>query len=265
MTTAGITVRAEGFHAPGPGDFNLPPVFHIGELGVTKPMLLIILAAVIVFAFFYAASRQAAVVPGKLQYAGEKAYDFVRNDIARDSIGSRDFMRFVPYLVSLFFFILVNNLFGVIPFLQFPSMSRISFVYALTAITWFTYNIVGIVRHGAGGYIKLQSVPSGVKGPILGLIVPLEFISNIIVRPVTLCLRLFANMFAGHLLLILFTLGGEYLLLNSGNALHAPVGIISWVLAVAISFLEILIEFLQAYVFALLTAMYIGGALAEEH
>lgn len=265
MTTAGLIVRSESFHAPGPKDFNLPPIFSVGGLDVTKPMLLIILSAILVFTFFYLASRKAAVVPGKLQYFGEVSYNFARNDIARDSIGSKDFMRYVPYIVSLFFFVLVNNLFGIIPFIQFPSMSRISFVYGLTAITWFTYNIAGMIRHGAGGYLKRQSVPAGINGPILALIIPLEFVSNIIVRPVTLALRLFANMFAGHLLLILFTLGGQYLVMQSGNALHAPVGIIAWALAIAVSFLEILIEFLQAYVFALLTAMYIGGALAEEH
>jgi F-type H+-transporting ATPase subunit a len=171
----------------------------------------------------------------------------------------------VPYLVSLFFFVLINNLYGIIPLLQFPTFSRSGYAYGLAALTWLLYNGVGIARHGLGGYFKHQSLPSGVSGPILLLIVPLEFISNILVRPVTLALRLFANMFAGHLLLILFTLGGEYLLLHSGNLAYAPVGVISLILAVLISFLELLVQVLQAYVFTLLTAMYVSGALAEEH
>jgi F-type H+-transporting ATPase subunit a len=107
-------------------------------------------------------------------------------------------------------------------------------------------------------------VPSGIKGPILGLLIPLEFFSNIVVRPITLALRLFANMLAGHLLLILFALGGEYLLLH-GAALVKPVGLLAWVMFIAISFLELLIQFLQAYVFVLLNSMYISGALADEH
>jgi F-type H+-transporting ATPase subunit a len=107
-------------------------------------------------------------------------------------------------------------------------------------------------------------VPSGISGPILLLLVPLEFMSNILVRPFTLALRLFANMFAGHLLLILFALGGEYLLLH-GSALVKPVGLLAWLLFIAIAFLEMLIQFLQAYVFVLLNAMYISGALADEH
>jgi F-type H+-transporting ATPase subunit a len=256
-----VAVAAEGFEPPGPADFELPAI--VG--GVTKPMLLLVLSAVLVLGFFVLAARKQAMVPGRLQYAGEQAYGFVRNDIARDIIGSRDFMRFVPYLVSLFFFVLINNLYGIIPLLQFPTFSRSGYAYGLAALTWLLYNGVGIARHGLGGYIKHQSLPSGVSGPILLLIVPLEFISNILVRPVTLALRLFANMFAGHLLLILFTLGGEYLLLHSGNLAYAPVGVISLILAVLISFLELLVQVLQAYVFTLLTAMYVSGALAEEH
>ncbi|MFT3872464.1 MAG: F0F1 ATP synthase subunit A [Nocardioides sp.] len=99
---------------------------------------------------------------------------------------------------------------------------------------------------------------------MLVLLVPLEFLSNILVRPVTLALRLFANMLAGHLLLILFALGGEYLLVH-GAVMVKPVGILAWLLFIAIAFLEMLVQFLQAYVFTLLNAMYISGALADEH
>ncbi|HSJ19282.1 MAG TPA: F0F1 ATP synthase subunit A [Nocardioidaceae bacterium] len=267
------TAAGEEFVPPGPGDFNLPPIGpyttfeFMGEtmyLGVTKPMLQIVLAAVLVFWFLYAASKQRAMVPGKLQYAGEGAYGFVRNSIGRDIIGSQDFMRFVPYLVALFFFILLNNFFGAIPGIQFPTFSRSGMVYGLAALSWVIYNAVGIKKHGFVGYFKLQSVPAGIRGPMLLLLVPLEFMSNILVRPVTLALRLFANMLAGHLLLILFALGGEFLLLE-GAALIKPVGILAWVLFIAISFLELLIQFLQAYVFVLLNAMYISGALADEH
>ena len=261
MTIVGLAPFEDGFTPPGPGDFELPAVFA----GVTKPMLQLVLAALLVVMFFWVVSRRGAMVPGKLQFAGEQAYTFVRNGIARDIIGSRDFMTFVPYLVALFFFILVNNLFGLVPLIQFPSFSRASFAYGLAALTWLLYNAVGIWRHGPLGYLKHQSVPGGVSGPILALIVPLELISNILVRPFTLALRLFANMFAGHLLLILFTLGGEYLLLHSDVAFYKPIGVIALLLAIAISFLELLVQFLQAYVFTLLTAMYVSGALAEEH
>ena len=108
-------------------------------------------------------------------------------------------------------------------------------------------------------------MPAGVTGPILLLLVPLEFISNIIVRPVTLALRLFANMFAGHLLLILFATGGEYLLIHGATLSQARSASWPGCSFIAIAFLELLVQFLQAYVFTLLNAMYISGALADEH
>jgi F-type H+-transporting ATPase subunit a len=265
-------VQAE-FEPPSPADFDLPAVFGSGTFdflgqaqvsGVTKPMIQIVLAAILVFALFYLASRKRAMVPGKLQFVGEEAYGFVRNSLGRDIIGSHDFQRFVPYLFALFFFVLFNNFMATIPFIQFPTFSRSGMVYSLALMSWIIYNAVGIRKHGLLGYFKLQSVPSGVGGPILALLIPLEFMSNIIVRPVTLALRLFANMFAGHLLLILFALGGEYLVRDMGGA-YAGVGVLAWILFIAVAFLEILIQFLQAYVFVLLNAMYIQGALADEH
>jgi F-type H+-transporting ATPase subunit a len=261
-----IGLRAEegGYVAPGPASLDLPPVFSVGGIGVTKPMLLLFLAAILVFWFFYAAAKQRAMVPGRLQYAGETAYSAVRNGLGRDLIGQKDFLPFVPYLVTLFFFILLSNWFGSIPFIQFPTFGRVSMAYALAGLSWVIYNGVGIKRHGFVGYLKLQCVPAGLKGPILLLLIPLEFMSNLLIRPVTLSLRLFANMFAGHILMLLFATGGEYLLLHTSVAL-APVGILAWLLAIGVAFLELLVQFLQAYVFVLLNAMYISGALAEEH
>jgi F-type H+-transporting ATPase subunit a len=263
----GITMAESGgeFVAPGPNSFDFSDValFHIGGFAVTKPMVQLLLGALLVFAFFYAAARRASLVPDRLQFAGESAYGMVRNSVGRDIIGSHDFLRFVPYLVTLFFFILVNNAFASLPGIQFPTFSRASMAYALAALSWVIYNAVGIKKHGLIGYLKIQSVPSGVSPVMYPLLVPLEFFSNILVRPVTLALRLFANMFAGHLLLILFSTGGLFLLEYGGIGYVA--GPLAWVLAIAISFLELLVQFLQAYVFTLLNAMYISGALADEH
>ncbi len=265
---ASATIAAESggeFHAPGPSIFDLPAVFPwYGDAGVTKPMLQLVLAAILVFGFLYLASRKRALVPGKLQFAGEGAYGFVRNGVGRDIIGSHDFAKFVPYLVTIFFFILVNNLFASVPVIQFPTFSRAGMAYALAGLSWVVYNAVGIHKHGLIGYLKLQSVPSGVSPVMYPLLIPLEFFSNILVRPVTLALRLFCNMFAGHILLVLFATGGFHLILEYGGIGYVA-GPLALVLAVVVSFLEILIQFLQAYVFVLLNAMYIQGALADEH
>ena len=263
---ASVLASAPEPHIPGPADFNLPPIAGSGDWALTKISLLVILSAVIAFVLFYAMSRKAAVVPGRLQFVGEYAYGFVRNSIARDNIGSHDFMKFVPYLFTIFLFILVNNFYGIIPFVQFPTMSHIGYPAALALLTWLIYNVVGIAKHGFFGYLKHQTVPAGISGPILIMLVPLEFFSNIIVRPFTLALRLFATMFAGHLLLALFSIGGAYLILHySPVFLGVTAGVLSFIIGIAVSFLDMLIMFLQAYVFTLLTAMYIGQAIADEH
>jgi F-type H+-transporting ATPase subunit a len=266
-----VTVLAESFVAPSPVDFFLPDFTGThwdqhGYLAVyTKPAALLLLGAILAFAFLYLTSRRGQIVPGKRQYLGETAYGLVRDSIGRDVIGA-DFLRWVPLLVSLFFFIVINNLFGIVPFLQFPTFSRVNFAYGLAALVWIIFNLIGMIDKGPLGYLKHVTVPSGVPWYLIWLVAPLEFLSNVIVRPITLSLRLFANMFAGHLLIILFSTGGAYLLLHASNgAINKPAGVLAFVLGIAIGFLELIVATLQAYVFTLLTASYIAGAQSHEH
>ncbi len=257
--------EVDGFQAPGPADFELPPFLETSVLDITKPMLMFVLTGVLIALFFYGAARKAEVVPGRLQYAGELVYGFVRNSLARDNIGSEKFMPFVPFLFALFTLILVNNYIGLIPFIQFPTFSRFSFAVALAVIAWLVYIGAGMRVHGVFGYFKYQCVPSGVTGPVLLLIIPLEFLSSIVVRPITLCLRLFANMFAGHLLLMLFAMGGTYLMFEATSPVNIAAGFFAFLMYFMISILELLVMFLQAYVFTLLASMYIAEAVAESH
>ena len=166
-------------------------VLMLGALGVLLSALVTIIAA-----FFVAAARKQQLVPGKLQFAGEMAYGFVRNSIAKDIIGGKDFIKYVPLLFSLFFFILVNNIYGAIPVIQLPSFSHVGGAYVLAGIVYFTWIIIGIKKNGLK-YFKLATVPSGVPWYILPIVVPIEIISNFLVRPVTHSLRLFATMLAG--------------------------------------------------------------------
>lgn len=250
-----------GYTPPGSKDFELPP-FIDGVSWATKPVLLAFLSIIIIVGFFAYAMRKRALVPGKLQFVAEGAYGFVRNSIARDSIGE-EYRKYLPYLVALFFFILVNNLFGLFPLTLFPTMSRVAFPMALAVIAWVLFLSIGISRHGFIGYFKNLMFPPGVPAYIYPLLAPLEFLSTVLVRPVTLSLRLFANMFAGHLLMLVFVLGGEYLIHQAGPV--KIVGPIAWIFVIALSFLELLIQVLQAYIFTVLTALYIAGSLADEH
>ena len=264
---------ASGYTAPGPIDFLFDDFTgkswnQSGYLPwFTKPALLLVLAMLLAFFFLRMTSRKSEVVPSKAQYLGEQAYEYIRNGVARDIIGEKAFMRYVPLLVSLFFFLILNNLFGIVPLLQLAPFSRVSYAYGLVALVWIIYNVVGIVDKGFLGYLKHQTVPSGVPPLLLVLLIPLEFLSNILVRPLTLSLRLFANMFAGHLLIVLFSTGGAFLLLHATGpaVVDKPAGILSFVLGVAVGFLEVIVAVLQAYVFTLLTALYISGSLASEH
>jgi F-type H+-transporting ATPase subunit a len=272
VSHTGEVLMSEAFHAPGPLEFFLPDFTgrswdeHGYQVLLTKASALLVLGAIVAYLFLAITSRKSAVVPSKGQYLGEQAYDFIRNGVGQDIIGSKEYRRYVPLLVSLFFFIVVNNLFGIVPLLAFSPFSRVSFAYGLALLVWLIYNGVGVMQKGLVGYLKHSTVPSGVPVWILPLLIPLEFLSNILIRPVTLSLRLFANMFAGHLLLVLFSTGGAYLLLHAtGSFVLKPAGVLAFALGVAIGFLEIVVALLQAYVFTLLTAQYISGALASEH
>ncbi|WFR83020.1 F0F1 ATP synthase subunit A [Arthrobacter sp. Y-9] len=253
------------FNPPGIDEMHLPAILPWGAAdGFSKQMLLVILSVVIIAAFFLAAARKGKLVPGKLQFAGETAYGFVRNSIAKDIIGGKDFLKYVPLLFSLFFFILVNNIYGAIPVIQLPSFSHVGGAYVLAGLVYLTWIVIGVKKNGIR-YFKLATVPSGVPFYILPLVIPIEIISNFVVRPITHSLRLFATMLAGHLIVMIAGSGIEFLI-SQESVLLKGTSILVLAGAVAMYMLEALIMVLQAYVFTLLTAIYIEGALhADSH
>jgi F-type H+-transporting ATPase subunit a len=256
------TADGGGFASPSAAEFYQPLWFD-GPFAITRPAVVLLLSVGLIAWFLIATTKRAAIVPGKGQWVTEGAYGFIRNGIARDIIGSKDFLRFVPLLFSMFVLILVNNLFGVIPPIQYPTMSRIGIPIALTLVVYVTYHYIGMKRVGVGAYFK-GLVPAGLPGWIVPLIFVLEVITFFITRPLTLALRLFGNMFAGHLLLLLFITGGQYMIINGGIGLKIA-GAGSYAMAFVLTIFEILIEFLQAYIFTLLAATYIAGSLVDEH
>jgi F-type H+-transporting ATPase subunit a len=258
LTAAG----SESFEAPGIADFWQPLVGD-GAFALTRSMVVFGITALILSLVLVRVSSRFNVLPGKSQFAVEGVYSFVRNSLGRDIIGTKDFKPFLPLLFSLFIVILVNNLFGVVPFIQFPTFSRLGYAAALTVVVYVTYHTVGIRRKGLIGWLK-SFVPSGLPAGIVPVMFVLEFLTYVVIRPATLALRLMGNMLAGHLLLLVFTLGGEFLLLHS-TAINKVPGVLSFGMTLVMSAFEILVEFLQAYIFVLLTAVYIAGAVADEH
>ena len=259
------TVLADGGYIP-PGTHEVfPPAIFDAVGWFTKPILLVAISVVIIVGFFATATRQRAMVPSRMQFTGELVYDFVRNSIGRDLIGSREFMPFVPLLVSLFTFILVNNLFGITPFVSFPPMAHIAFPMVLAIIVLIVYNVVGIRRQGFGTYFKDVMFIPGVPAFVYPILAPIELLTILFIRPFTLTLRLFANMFAGHMLLLVFISGADYLLFEVANPALKAAGVLTGGVALVMTFFELFVEIFQAYIFALLTALYISGAVNEGH
>jgi F-type H+-transporting ATPase subunit a len=250
-----------GFPAPGLQSFVFEPIFSVGGFHFNKPMLLALLSTVVVVGFFWAAFNKPKVVPGKLQMVGEAGYDFVRRGIVYETLGRKQGEKYVPLMVSLFFFIWIMNLWSIIPVAQFPVTSIIAFPAGLAAIVYILWMYLTFKKHGfAGGWKNITGYDKSL-GAILPLVVTLEFFSNVIVRPFTHAVRLFANMFAGHLLLLMFTVASWYLL-NGVGVVYAGV---SFVMVVVMTAFELFIQAVQAYVFVLLAANYVQGALAEHH
>ena len=220
-------------------------------------------AIILIWAFFGIAMRKPSLVPGRVQWVAESGYAFVRNGIGRDIIGEKNFRQWVPLLFATFFFVLLNNLFGAIPVLQLPSFSHSGAAYAIAIIMYIVWIGVGLRHHGVK-YFKLAVVPKGVPGWILPLLVPLEIISNFIVRPLTHSLRLMATMLAGHMIVMLAGTGADYLITQTDSIFSAGLGIMVIIGSVALYFLELLIMVLQAFVFTLLTSLYIQGAIAAN-
>jgi F-type H+-transporting ATPase subunit a len=250
-----------GFPAPGLHTFMYEPIATIGGFELTKPMLLALLGSILIVGFFWAAFAKPKLVPGKLQMVGEAGYDFVRRGIVYEIIGKKDGEKYVPFMVSLFFFVWVMNLWSIIPLAQFPVTSLIAFPAGLALIVYVMWVSLTFRKHGfVGGWKNITGYDKSL-GAILPLIVFLEFFSNLIIRPFTHAVRLFANMFAGHLLIVMFSLASWYLLNGIGIAYAAT----SFVMVVVMTAFELFIQAVQAYVFVLLACNYVQGALAEHH
>jgi F-type H+-transporting ATPase subunit a len=250
-----------GFPSPSIEDFYFTPLFKVGTVGFGKPGLLLLLSTFLVLLFFWLAFRSPKIVPRGIQNVGELGVLFVRDQILRPQLGkSGD--KWLPFLVSMFFFIWVNNIMGIIPILYFPAMAKYGYPVALAAMVWLIYMGLGIKKQGLLGYMKTLTVPSGSPWWILPLLIPIEFFSNVLVRPFTLSIRLFANMLAGHVLLLVFALATWYLLSFSIGLLFSAT---SFIVLILVTALEVLVQALQAFIFTILTATYISGAYEAAH
>ena len=213
--------------------------------------------------FILATRQDHRKAPTGVRNFAETTVEFVENGIVMQTMG-RDGLGWTPFLLSLFVFIYLCNAPGVIPILQMPATARMAIPAFLSILVWVIYNGVGIKHQGFGGYFKSVLFPPGVPKALYALVTPIEFISTIIVRPFSLMVRLFANMLAGHILLVTFALLSEALF-QARDKILVPFGVLPMFMLIFLTGFEVLVAFLQAYIFTILTAVYIGGAAHSEH
>jgi F-type H+-transporting ATPase subunit a len=243
---------------------EFPPISHLVEwtdiaadgsvFAINKIVLLYLLATVLTLLLFWLGGRRRELVPTGAQNVAEASLDFIDNGIILQTIGPEGLhKRWVqPFLTSIFFFVLFTNITEVVPFIQMPANARMAMPATLALLVWLLFNGVGVMNQGLGGYLKSSLFPPGVPKALYLLVTPIEFVSTFLVRPFSLAVRLFANMLAGHILLVTFAV------------LSAAVWVGQWYAAFLPGF-EILVAFLQAYIFTILAAVYIGGAMHPEH
>ncbi len=227
------------------------------DFSFTNSSLYMVATVAVASAFLFLTTSNRGMVPTRLQSISEMGYEFVAS-MLRDGAGSGG-MRFFPMVFSLFMFVLVANLLGMFPYF-FTVTSHIIVTFVLAMLVIGTVVVYGFMKHGLG-FLKLF-VPSGVPGVLLPLVVAIEIIS-FLSRPISLSVRLFANMLAGHITLKVFA--GFVTSLSALGALGIGGAILPLIMTVALTGLEFLVAFLQAYVFAVLTCMYLNDALHPGH
>ena len=258
------------------GEWNLPPVNELFEFppflfentffAFNRVALLTLLASLIAAALFFVAFRKPKLVPGRFQSACEGLVEFIRDQIAVEAMG-QDGKKWVPLLTTIFLFVWVNNLFEIIPFIIFPPTSRMALPAFLAIFVYLIYHAVGFKAHGMG-YLKNGLFPPGPPKALYILLTPIEFINLFISRPLTLAVRLFANLLAGHIILTLVFLTIHAFLTIpplTEFSIGFPIGVIALVAAPLLIGFELVVGLLQAYIFTILTAVYIGSSLHAEH
>jgi F-type H+-transporting ATPase subunit a len=264
----GIAVlAAEGdtWHPPSLAEFFPPALLFEGTpFQIDRINLVGFFMTGVVALFFVMAFRNPQIVPGRLQNAGELAVDFVRTYIVDEILGAEG-RRYAPYLATLFFMILAFNISGITPLLNMPVNARIGYPVFLAITSYVVFNWAGIAKQGAGRYLTSNLFIPGVPKVMYVLLTPIEALSTFVLRPVTLALRLMVNMLAGHLMLVLFFSAAWYFIFYPNSVLQPLLGIGVFGAGFAFTLFEMLIVVIQAYIFTLLTAVYIAGAVSEHH
>ena len=233
-------------------------------LEFNKTALMAFVSTLVCIGIFLIGSRRRALVPTGIQNVAEMGYDLIEENVSLAAIGE-DGRGWTPYFTCLFFWIFFLNIWSVVPGIQFPATARIAIPLLLALISWAMFIIVGVIRQGPG-YFWNAINPSGVPFALKFLVVPIEFFSKFLMRPFSLAVRLFANMTAGHLLLTIFAImTNELLVVHDSGLFQIAFAPLPFLGLVAFTGFELLVAVLQAYIFTILTAVYIAESMHPEH
>nr|WP_246318593.1 F0F1 ATP synthase subunit A [Leifsonia psychrotolerans] len=253
-----------GFHGPTINEFFPDAIFFANTpFEMNRIILIRFLAVAVLLLVFWIGTRRMTVIPNRMQSLVEMGLDFARVNIAEDLLGKKDGKRFLPLITTIFFMVLFMNLTGIIPGLNIAGTSVIGVPLLLAVIAYGAFIYAGVKKH-PGKFFRNSLFPPGVPPALYIIVTPIEFVSTFIIRPITLTLRLLMNMVVGHLLLVLFFAATQFFFFTADGAFKF-FGVGTLVFGFAFTLFEVLIALLQAYIFALLTAVYIQLALAEEH
>lgn len=253
-----------GFHAPGLSDFFPAAIFGEGTFfEFNRVMLIRVVATVVLCGLFLLATRHMRLVPTRGQSIAELGIEFVRRNIAVEVLGEKNGRKFAPLITLIFFAVFAMNITGIVPLLNLAGSSTVGFPLVLALIVLVVFIVAGVRAQGGLGYLKSTLFPPGVPWPIYILLTPIEFISAFILRPATLTIRLLVNMMSGHLLLALCFAATQFLLIESAGFFKV-LGGGTFILSIAFTLFEVFVAVLQAYIFALLSAVYIGMSV-EAH
>ncbi|WP_022884229.1 F0F1 ATP synthase subunit A [Glaciibacter superstes] len=253
-----------GFHGPTINEF-FPEVIFFADtpFEINRIILIRFLAVAVLLVLFWVGTRRMKVIPTRMQSLVEMGLDFTRVSMAEDLLGKKDGKRFLPLITTVFFMVLFMNLTGVIPGLNIAGTSVIGVPLVLAVVAYIAFIYAGVKKH-AGAFFRNSLFPPGVPPALYVIVTPIEFLSTFIIRPVTLTLRLMMNMIVGHLLLVLFFAGTQFFFFTVDGPFKL-FGAGTLIFGFIFTLFEVLIAVLQAYVFAILTTVYIQLALTEEH
>ncbi|WP_370255640.1 F0F1 ATP synthase subunit A [Cryobacterium sp. Sr8] len=252
------------FYGPSINEFFPDAIFFADTpFEINRVILIRFLAVAVLMLVFWIGTRRMKVVPTRLQSLVEMGLDLVRVNIAEDLLGKKDGQRFLPLITTIFFMVLFMNFTGVIPFLNIAGTAVIGTPLVLGLVAYGAFIYAG-VKKSPSKFFRNSLFPPGVPPALYIIVTPIEFISTFVIRPITLTLRLLMNMVVGHLLLVLFFAATQFFFFTADGGFKA-FGIGTLAFGLAFTLFELLVAVLQAYVFALLTAVYIQLALAEEH